>query len=502
MAGKSRPGPENGIRLRGYSGPPGLVRIVEPMQTSTRLAGILAVLACSAVPLAAQHGGTIELGAFARYGAYDSQLDLDDAPGFGGRLGIFFSPKFLIEADGGLAPTKLSGATDVDHTPIHVRLMGNLPFGKRMAFLLGGGWAYNKFSNGVDATENGIGGLAGLRISLGKRLSLRGEVIADYMFDQADGVADPTVHYAVQAGASLMLRGGPGDKDKDGVSDNADRCANTPEGSRVDVNGCPDADGDGVPDQGDRCANTATGLAVDAIGCTDADGDGVVDPQDRCANTATGTRVDATGCPADSDSDGVADPSDRCPGTPAGVRVDASSGCPIDADGDGVVDAQDRCPGTAAGVGVDPAGCPPDADGDGVADARDTCPGTGPNTAVDASGCPASGPVILEGVSFLTGSAKLTLNSQGPLDRVVTALRERPELRVVIEGHTDNVGNRDANLRLSKARADAVRAYFIAKGIAAARLTSVGIGPDQPIGPNDTEEGRARNRRVQLREQP
>ena len=472
------------------------------MQTSTRLAGILAVLAFSAVPLVAQHGGTIELGGFARFGAYDSQLNLDDAPGAGGRLGIFFSGKFLMEFDGGIAATKLGGATDVDHAPIHFRLMGNFPFGKRMAFLLGGGWAYNKFSNGLDATENGIGGLAGLRMSLGKRLALRGEVIADYMFDQADGAADPTMHYAVQAGASLMLFGGPGDKDHDDVNDKADRCPNTPEGSPVTADGCPDADRDGVPDQGDRCANTATGLPVDAIGCTDADGDGVVDPQDRCLNTPTGTRVDASGCPADSDSDGVSDPSDRCPGTPAGMRVDASNGCPIDADADGVVDSVDKCPGTAPGVTVDPAGCPPDADGDGVGDTQDRCPGTGPGVAVDATGCPASGPVILEGVSFLTGSAKLTLNSQGPLDRVVTALRERPELKVVIEGHTDNVGNRDANLRISKARADAVRAYFIAKGIAANRLTSVGIGPDQPVAPNDTEEGRARNRRVQLREQP
>jgi len=471
------------------------------MHTSPRIAGILAALAISAVPLAAQHGGTIELGGFARWGTYDSQLNLDDAPGVGGRLGIFFSSKFLIEGDGALAPTQAAGV-DVDHKPFHVRLMGNLPFGKRMALLLGGGWAYNKFSNGIDATENGIGGLAGLRMSLGKRLSLRGEVIADYMLDQAAGAADPTVHYAVQAGASLMLRGGPGDKDHDGVNDQADRCANTPENSTVDVNGCPDADRDGVPDQADRCANSPTGVGVDAIGCTDVDGDGVVDPQDRCLNTPTGTRVDAAGCPMDTDLDGVADPSDRCPGTPAGARVDPANGCPTDADNDGVVDSQDRCPGTVGGVVVGPTGCPPDADGDGVGDAQDTCPGTAAGATVDASGCPAAGPVVLEGVAFLTGSSKLTLNSQGPLDRVVTALRERPQLRVVIEGHTDNVGNRDANLRLSKARADAVRAYFIAKGITADRMTAVGIGPDQPVAPNDTEEGRARNRRVQLRQQP
>jgi OmpA-OmpF porin, OOP family len=470
------------------------------MHTSSRIAGILAGLAISAFPLAAQHGGTIELGGLARYGTYDAAVGLDDAPGIGGRFGIFFSSKLFLEADGGLVSTQQSGV-DVDHRPFHVRLTGNLPFTKRMALLLGAGWAYNSYGSGGDATENGVGGLAGLRLSLGKRLSLRGDVIADYMMDPIGG-GDATVNYAVQAGASLMLRGGPGDKDHDGVTDNADRCANTMEDSPVDVNGCPDADRDGVPDQGDRCANTATGLAVDAIGCTDADGDGVVDPQDRCLNTPTGTRVDATGCPADTDGDGVADPSDRCPGTPAGARVDPTNGCPTDSDGDGVVDAQDQCLGTAAGISVGPTGCPPDADGDGVADARDTCPGSVAGASVDATGCPASGPIVLEGVAFLTGSAKLTLNSQGPLDRVVTALRERAELRVVIEGHTDNVGNRDANLRLSKSRADAVRAYFIAKGIAASRLTSVGIGPDQPVAPNDTEEGRARNRRVQLREQP
>jgi OOP family OmpA-OmpF porin len=111
-------------------------------------------------------------------------------------------------------------------------------------------------------------------------------------------------------------------------------------------------------------------------------------------------------------------------------------------------------------------------------------------------------PIVLEGVSFLSGSAKLTLSSQGPLDRVVAALRERPDLRVVIEGHTDNVGNREANIRLSKARADAVGAYLVSKGIDASRLGSIGLGPDQPVASNDTPEGRAQNRRVQLRPQP
>ena len=243
---------------------------------------------------------------------------------------------------------------------------------------------------------------------------------------------------------------------------------------------------------------------MDAVGCSDSDGDGVVDPQDQCPNTPAGTQVDATGCQPDADHDGVPDTADQCPNTPAGVRVDVTNGCPVDADGDGVLNAQDKCPGTPPGVAVDANGCPADSDADGVPDATDKCPSTPAGTAVDATGCPAAAAavVVLEGVTFLSGSAKLTLNSQGPLNRAVQGLQQRPDVKVVIEGHTDNVGNRDANVRLSKARADAVRAYFISKGVAASRLATVGIGPDQPVAPNDTPEGRAKNRRVQLRSQP
>jgi outer membrane protein OmpA-like peptidoglycan-associated protein len=278
----------------------------------------------------------------------------------------------------------------------------------------------------------------------------------------------------VQAGVSLLLGEGPGDEDKDGVLDDVDRCADTPAATSVDAGGCPDADRDGVADQGDRCRDTPGGVAVDAVGCSDADGDGVVDPQDRCAGTAAGVQVDATGCAMDGDRDGVPDAADRCPTTGAGVAVDAT-GCPPDSDADGVPDPMDRCPGTAAGMQVDAVGCLP------------------PSPAA---------PIVLEGVSFLSGSDKLTLASQGPLDRVVVALRERPDLHVMIEGHTDNVGNRDANLRLSKARADAVRAYLVSKGIDARRLGTVGYGPDQPVAGNETAQGRAQNRRVQLRPQP
>jgi len=441
---------------------------------SLRVITLAALVAALALPAQAQRRSTIELGALARYTLYDDSVGLDDAWGLGGRLGWFFADNWAIEGDGGITQAKTSvGAVDVNHTFVHVRLVRALGLGRRLALLVGGGWAYNSFSNGSSESENGVGGLAGLRLRLGKRLALRADATADYMLDPAISSAD-NLHLGVQAGVSLLLGEGPADKDKDGVLDDTDRCADTPAATPVDAGGCPDADRDGVADQGDRCRNTPTGVAVDAVGCSDADGDGVVDPQDQCAGTAAGMRVDATGCVLDGDKDGVPDAADRCPVTPAGAPVDAS-GCARDSDADGVDDPSDRCPGTVAGTPVDATGCPPPA---------------------------VAAPIVLAGVSFLSGSAKLTLSSQGPLDRVVAALRERPDLRVVIEGHTDNVGSREANIRLSKARADAVGAYLVSKGIDARRLGTVGLGPDQPVASNDTAEGRAQNRRVQLRPQP
>jgi OOP family OmpA-OmpF porin len=89
---------------------------------------------------------------------------------------------------------------------------------------------------------------------------------------------------------------------------------------------------------------------------SDSDGDGVTDDLDRCPNTPRGVKVDAKGCPLDTDGDGVYDYLDRCPGTPKGVKVD-NRGCPPDTDGDGVYDYLDRCPGTPVGAKVDARGC-------------------------------------------------------------------------------------------------------------------------------------------------
>jgi OOP family OmpA-OmpF porin len=240
----------------------------------------------------------------------------------------------------------------------------------------------------------------------------------------------------------------------------------------------------------------------------DGDGDGVPDHLDLCPETPKGVEVDTSGCPLDSDGDGVPDYLDKCPGTPKGVKVDAA-GCPIDSDGDGVPDNIDKCPGTPKGVKVDASGCPIDSDGDGVPDHLDKCPGTLKGVPVDASGCPVAGIEVAGDEWFVRGQVLFDLNSDTIkpeaaeiLLRVANYLRKNEQYAVEIQGNTDSTGPRAWNMKLSEMRAEAVKDHLVRNGVAADRLTTKGFGPDEPLEPNDTAEGRAKNRRVDFKPSP
>ncbi|HET7498182.1 MAG TPA: OmpA family protein, partial [Candidatus Eisenbacteria bacterium] len=104
----------------------------------------------------------------------------------------------------------------------------------------------------------------------------------------------------------------------------------------------------------------------------------------------------------------------------------------------------------------------------------------------------------LEGVNFITDSAELTPESKATLDRTAASLARWPEVRVEVGGHTDSMADDAYNMQLSQRRAETVRAYLIRAGISARRLEAKGYGETRPIAPNDTEAGRAKNRRVEL----
>lgn len=199
----------------------------------------------------------------------------------------------------------------------------------------------------------------------------------------------------------------------------------------------------------------------------------------------------------DSDGDGIIDSLDACPFTPG---VSAYRGCP-DSDLDGITDQEDQCPSL---FGVKKyGGCPvPDRDKDGINDEEDSCilvPGVSQN-----HGCPLSitAEAIIDSAArlifFKTGSYELESVSYKALDRIAIVLQQNPKTTVAIQGYTDNRGTESSNLLLSMNRANAVLQYLVSNGIDMNRLRASGFGQTKPIATNQTEEGRAMNRRVEF----
>jgi OmpA-OmpF porin, OOP family len=102
-------------------------------------------------------------------------------------------------------------------------------------------------------------------------------------------------------------------------------------------------------------------------------------------------------------------------------------------------------------------------------------------------------------IEFDSGSAHITAEGTAVLDEMAAAMKTMTKKKFEVIGHTDNVGSRAYNLELSAERAEAVKDYLVAKGIDGAAITTHGDGPDRPVASNDTEAGRARNRRIEFR---
>ncbi|MCP1443793.1 outer membrane protein OmpA-like peptidoglycan-associated protein [Pseudomonas sp. GGS8] len=156
-----------------------------------------------------------------------------------------------------------------------------------------------------------------------------------------------------------------------------------------------------------------------------------------------------------------------------------------------------------------------DEDGDGVFDRRDRCPDTPANTPVDHHGCPlpqypasvkpaepeaAKSEVITlsSKVLFAYNKSDLTPAARSALDSLMPKLQSADVVSVKVVGHTDSQGSDAYNQKLSERRASSVAAYLLSQGLAPNKITSEGRGEAQPVADNDTEEGRAQNRRVEL----
>lgn len=277
-----------------------------------------------------------------------------------------------------------------------------------------------------------------------------------------------------------------------------------------------DSDYDGVSDDTDKCPDTPKGETVNLEGCSesqlDEDSDGVVNVKDKCPKTPKGEKVNLDGCSEsqlDEDLDGVFNANDKCPKTPNGEKANLQ-GCSesqLDEDGDGVNNSMDQCSKTPKGEKVNSQGCSEsqlDNDSDGVNNQLDKCPdekGDRMN-----NGCPMVSQKIekqineiANEINFVTNKADLLVSSMAKLNELLIILLENPDMRIIISGHTDDVGNEESNFILSEKRAQSVANYLADKGIAKTRMTALAFG-EQQLKQNDiSEDARAKNRRVEIK---
>ncbi|TRO81209.1 outer membrane beta-barrel domain-containing protein [Trichloromonas acetexigens] len=448
------------------------------------LVGLLAVGLTAGAASAENRAGALTISPM--YGGYlfegDQNFEDDNTPTFGLGLGYNLTKSFSLEAavnyiDDFEGRNNQGQATEVEG--LLYRLEGLYHFMPENALVPyiavgAGNIALNPEVGRLDDTFGANYGV-GVKYYVSEHVAFRVDARHFIAFDQGLDEGNHTNNNLLYTAGMHFQIGGesaapaPRDSDGDGVTDDLDKCPDTPKGVVVDADGCPvDSDGDGVPDYLDKCPDTPKGVAVDANGCPavgDADGDGVADDLDKCPDTPKGVVVDADGCPVDSDGDGVPDYLDKCPDTPRGAAVDAN-GCPLDSDGDGVYDYLDKCPGTPRGV------------------------------VVDEKGCPVSFTMQIE---FDFDKADIRPMYHNQLKEAADFINKYPANQILVAGHTDSKGSDAYNKKLSQRRADNVRKYLVNKfGISANKLVARGYGESQPIASNDTDAGRQQNRRVEV----
>ena len=300
----------------------------------------------------------------------------------------------------------------------------------------------------------------------------------------------------IRATIGFIFEPSVGDRDGDGIPDDADGCPDDPEDfdGFEDRDGCPelDNDDDGIPDTEDACPLVPE----------DYDGD---QDEDGCPEGTEGDR----------DGDGIADNIDKCPDEPEDFDgFEDTDGCPDpDNDRDGILDKKDLCPNEAEDKDgfEDEDGCPDlDNDQDRILDTDDSCP-LKPETYngfEDEDGCPDKGSVIVEDdritildkIYFDTGSTVIQERSYPILDAVAATLNGNPQITLIeIQGHADERGSDRNNIRLTRGRAASVKDAMMARGVGSDRVRSAGYGERCPVDPRSNKAAWEKNRRVEFK---
>lgn len=424
----------------------------------------------------------------------DDGRKAEDDVGFGASFGKVVSPNWNIELGADSSGHRRSGVDDrLRLSTIDLNALRVFKREDRInPYLIAGVGQIDTNAPGSDKDFYGKAG-AGLMADIAKNtrkgtnLQLRGEMHVRKVFaDEADltdyvaslglvyswGGSIVTPAAAVAAIAPAVVKPVDGDDDRDGVLNSRDKCPNTPPGVKVDSDGCE---------------------------CGDVILRGVTFVTDSAVITPQGQLI------LDSLVGGLA----RRAGTKLEIRGHTDS---VGSEAYNLALSQRRAESVKAYL-VSKGLNATDLSTIGLGEMQhiatnDTAEGREQNRRVTLQALSvicearASEDLVLRGVTFKTNSAVITPTSKLVLDSAVAYLKARPNAAAEVRGHTDSVGNDEANMRLSKARAEAVRDYLIAGGIDAGRLTANGYGETEHIAPNDTPAGREQNRRVTLRIAP
>lgn len=291
-------------------------------------------------------------------------------------------------------------------------------------------------------------------------------------------------------GLTVVGESGSADADGDGLTNGEEKQLGTDKMN-------PDTDGDGLSD-GDEINRYKTNPLM-----ADSDGDGLDDGTEVNKEQTDPNKPDTDGDglndgdevnvhktdprKADTDGDGLSDGNE--------VLTTKTNPLKADTDGDGLTDSDEVNRHKTDPLNVD-------TDGGTVSDGVEVKRGTNPLLASDdvkeEIKVEVGKKIVLEGIVFETGKATISAESESILEKAYNTLFQNPDLTVEIHGYTDNVGNRSSNLKLSEARAEAVKEHLVSRGIAADRMVTKGFGPDDPIAPNTTPDGRQKNRRIEF----
>ncbi|HMS64352.1 MAG TPA: OmpA family protein [Ignavibacteria bacterium] len=391
-------------------------------------------------------------------------------------------------------PVTSTGDHDVstDIIPIDVRLRIS-PWAKTAKnwnpyFYIGGGvMNYNVKNVPADSTipayntkESGWAGI--VPVGLGTEIKLSNSVLLDLSGGATYSTTDLLNNFVItdfkdayaQLGVGITFAGSDmcnTDEDKDGLT----YCKEEQIGTNPEI---ADTDGDGCLDGAEVNQYKTDPLNKDTDGDTLLDCDEVM-------------KYSTNPLSKDTDADGLMDNEE--------IQKYLTIPTNPDTDGDGLKDGDE-----VMKYKTDPKD--KDTDHGTIGDGIEVDRGTDPlNPADDIPPPPVEekvkvGQVItLEGINFATNKWEITSLAEDKLEVALNAMKDNPNVEVEIIGNTDNTGSRNWNMELSEKRAESVKEWFVSKGISGSRITTKGVGPDDPIAPNDTEEGRYKNRRIDFK---